>query len=41
VHDANIVATMHVHDVRRLLTFNTGDFRRFTGIINLESLPAG
>jgi predicted nucleic acid-binding protein len=40
VHDANIVATMQVHDVHRLLTFNTGDFRRFAGIIDLEPLPA-
>jgi predicted nucleic acid-binding protein len=40
VHDANIVATMHVHGVHRLLSFNTSDFRRFTGIIDLEPLPA-
>ncbi len=39
VHDANIVATMHAHGVRRLLTFNTNDFRRFAGIIDLEPLP--
>ena len=29
VHDANIVATMLAHDVRRLLTFDTDDFRRY------------
>ena len=29
VHDANIAATMLVHGERRLLTFNTRDFRRF------------
>ncbi len=40
VHDADIVATMRVHGVRRLLTFNTSDFRRFAGIIDLEPLPA-
>lgn len=40
IHDANIVATMLAHGVRRLLTFNTADFARFGGIIDLESLPA-
>jgi predicted nucleic acid-binding protein len=40
VHDANIVATMQGHGVRRLLTFSTSDFRRFAGIIDLEPLPA-
>ncbi len=29
IHDANIVATMLAHGERRLLTFNTSDFRRF------------
>ena len=29
VHDANIVATMLTHGERRLLTFNTKDFRRY------------
>ena len=29
VHDANIAATMLAHGKRRLLTFNTRDFRRF------------
>lgn len=29
VHDANIVATMLAHGERRLLTFNTADFRRY------------
>jgi predicted nucleic acid-binding protein len=32
VHDARLVASMHVHNVRRILTFNTRDFARFTGI---------
>ena len=40
IHDANIVATMLAHGVRRLLTFNTADFARFGGMIDLESLPA-
>jgi predicted nucleic acid-binding protein len=29
VHDARLVAAMNVHGVRRLLTFNTGDFTRY------------
>ncbi|MDQ0471879.1 type II toxin-antitoxin system VapC family toxin [Labrys wisconsinensis] len=29
VHDARLVATMIVHGVDRILTFNTGDFARF------------
>lgn len=29
VHDARLVAIMNVHGVRRILTFNTGDFVRF------------
>lgn len=29
VHDARLVAVMNVHGVRRILTFNTGDFTRF------------
>jgi predicted nucleic acid-binding protein len=35
VHDANIVATMLEHGIY-LLTFNTADFRRLAGIIELE-----
>ncbi len=38
VHDANIVATMLDHGIRRLLTFNLPDFRRFAQIIDLEPL---
>jgi predicted nucleic acid-binding protein len=40
VHDANLVATMLEHGVRRLLTFNAGDFQRFAGSIDLVPLPA-
>lgn len=29
VHDARLAALMNVHGVRRILTFNTGDFARF------------
>jgi predicted nucleic acid-binding protein len=32
VHDARLVAAMHVHAVKRILTFNTRDFARFTDI---------
>ena len=39
VHDANIVATMLDCGVRRLLTFNVTDFRRFTPLINIDPLP--
>jgi predicted nucleic acid-binding protein len=39
VHDANIVATMLENGIRRLLTFNAADFRRFARIIDIESLP--
>ncbi len=35
IHDANIVATMLAHGERRLLTFNTADFRRFGERIDL------
>jgi predicted nucleic acid-binding protein len=32
VHDARLAASMHVHGVNRILTFNTKDFARFTDI---------
>jgi len=32
VHDARLVAVMRVHGVKRILTFNTRDFARFTEI---------
>jgi predicted nucleic acid-binding protein len=38
VYDANIVATMLIHGIGRLLTFNAGDFRRFSQLIDLEPL---
>lgn len=42
VHDARLVAAMHVHQVTHLLTFNTPDFVRYTGIIpvNPQSVRA-
>ena len=39
VHDANVVATMLEHGIRRLLTFNTADFRLFAPLIDLEPIP--
>jgi predicted nucleic acid-binding protein len=32
VHDARLIAAMHVHQVSHLLTFNTRDFVRYAGI---------
>jgi predicted nucleic acid-binding protein len=32
-HDANIVAVMLSHGVRRLVTFNSTDFERFDEIV--------
>lgn len=32
VHDARLVAAMHVHGVKRILTFNIRDFERYTDI---------
>ena len=37
VHDANIVATMLANGITHLLTFNVGDFRRFSGLIAIET----
>jgi predicted nucleic acid-binding protein len=38
IHDANIVATMLVYGVRRLLTNNTDDFSPFAGLIDVLPL---
>jgi predicted nucleic acid-binding protein len=38
VHDANIVATMQAHGLRRLSTHNTADFARFAALIQIEPL---
>jgi predicted nucleic acid-binding protein len=40
VHDANIVATMQAHGLRRLLTHNTADFVRFGALIQIEPLDS-
>ena len=42
VHDANIAATMLAYGERRLLTFNTQDFRRYRErieLIDMETAP--
>lgn len=38
VHDARLVATMLVHDVKHILTFNTQDFTRYApeGIVAVD-----
>lgn len=38
VHDARLVAAMHVHQITRLLTFNTRDFVRYAGITPVHPL---
>ena len=38
IHDANIVATMLVYGVRRVLTHNTDDFVRFAAFIEVIPL---
>ncbi len=38
IHDANIVATMQVYGIQRLLTLNTADFTRFSSFITLLSV---
>lgn len=35
VHDANLVATMGIHGLSRLLSFNHADFHRFGSLIEL------
>jgi predicted nucleic acid-binding protein len=39
IHDANVVAVMLVHGVRRLATYNAADFERYEGI-SLEPVPS-
>jgi hypothetical protein len=36
VHDARLVALMHVHGLTNLLTINVGDFGRYSGISALH-----
>ena len=35
-HDANLLATMLVHGVKQLLTFNGADFKRYDGVEVIE-----
>jgi predicted nucleic acid-binding protein len=35
-HDAHLVAAMNVHGVRRILTFNRADFRRYDPVEVIE-----
>ena len=35
VHDANLVATMLAYGIKRLLTFNAGDLRRFSPVVEV------
>jgi predicted nucleic acid-binding protein len=35
-HDARLAASMIVHQIPRILTFNTADFRRFSGITSID-----
>jgi predicted nucleic acid-binding protein len=37
VRDANIVATIRTHGLRRLLTHNTADFARFGALVQVEA----
>jgi len=41
VYDANIVATMVTGGIRRILTHNVSDFRRFSSWIDILPLVAG
>lgn len=36
VHDARLLATMNVHHVSCILTFNTGDFSRYPGLTVID-----
>lgn len=40
VHDANIVATMQAYSLSRLVTHNTADFTRFSGLISILPLTS-
>jgi predicted nucleic acid-binding protein len=41
VHDARLVASMMVHGVNNLLTFDTGDFKRYEEITPVCSRAKG
>jgi predicted nucleic acid-binding protein len=33
VHDARLAALMQAHGIKQILTFNTGDFKRFSNVV--------
>lgn len=39
IHDANVVATMQIHNISHLLTHNVADFARFAHLITVLPLP--
>lgn len=41
VHDARLVATMNVHKVSRIVTFNSDDFSRYPGLLAVSPLSVG
>ncbi len=41
VHDARLVAAMRVHEIDRILTFNTQDFERYAEIQVLDAKKLG
>ncbi len=43
VHDARLVASMIVYDVKHILTFNTSDFSRYAseGIVSVDPMTIG
>jgi predicted nucleic acid-binding protein len=40
IHDTRTVSVMNVHGITNILTFDTGDFKRFTNITALSPLDA-
>lgn len=40
-HDARLVAAMMAHKMTHMLTFNTKDFKRFSGIIVVDPVSIG
>ncbi len=37
VHDARLVASMRIHSIRHIVTFNEADFRRYPDIVAVTS----
>jgi predicted nucleic acid-binding protein len=36
VHDARLAAIMQAHGIKQILTFNTGDFKRFSHVLTVH-----